>query len=303
MTNTSHSPLLGSKIGIFGKGGAGKSTVTVLLARALHRQGHEVVVVDADSTNVGLAEALGFERTPTPLVDHFGGMVFGGGAVTCPVDDPTPLPGADLDLDSVDTTYVGRTEGIRLLVLGKMGGLGAGSGCDGPISKIARDLRPHEGDRDAVTLLDFKAGFEDSARGVLIGIDAAVAVVDATPAAVHMAADLTHAVDAVRQGALPATAHLGDAAQVELARQLYRGARVRGVVPVLNRIGDAETEHFVRGRLRELGVEPAATIPETPTITRAWMQGETLGADAFRQPMDRVIESLEEVLMVGGESP
>jgi MinD-like ATPase involved in chromosome partitioning or flagellar assembly len=47
-------PLSGLRIGVFGKGGAGKSTVAVLLARALRARGYSVLVLDADSTNVGL---------------------------------------------------------------------------------------------------------------------------------------------------------------------------------------------------------------------------------------------------------
>jgi hypothetical protein len=48
-------------------------------------------VLDADSTNIGLAQALGIEQPPAPLLDYFG-----GGAVTYPMDDPVPLIGADL---------------------------------------------------------------------------------------------------------------------------------------------------------------------------------------------------------------
>src|SRR3972149_3581220 len=80
---TSHKPLSGLRIGVFGKGGAGKSTVTVLLAQALRARGHPVLVVDADSTNVGLAGALGIQREPEPLLQYFGGAVFSGGRGTC----------------------------------------------------------------------------------------------------------------------------------------------------------------------------------------------------------------------------
>jgi CO dehydrogenase nickel-insertion accessory protein CooC1 len=62
----------------------------VLLARALVRAGYTVCIVDADSTNMGLNKALGITKSPASLIEYFGGMIFGGGLVTCPVDDPTP---------------------------------------------------------------------------------------------------------------------------------------------------------------------------------------------------------------------
>jgi CO dehydrogenase maturation factor len=74
--------LAGKKIGMLGKGGAGKSTVTALLARALAEQGYVVYILDADSTNIGLHQALGIDHPPMPLLDYFGGAVFRGGQVT-----------------------------------------------------------------------------------------------------------------------------------------------------------------------------------------------------------------------------
>ena len=83
--------LNGKRIGIFGKGGSGKSSVTVLLAKALKKSGYDVSVLDADSTNVGLAQALGIEQPPAPLLDYFGCW-----AVTYPMYDPMPLISVDL---------------------------------------------------------------------------------------------------------------------------------------------------------------------------------------------------------------
>jgi Mrp family chromosome partitioning ATPase len=91
---TTGKPLAGQRIGLFGRGGSGKSTCTVLLAKALARAGYAVCVVDADSTNEGLPQALGADKTPHSLLEWFGGTVFSGGPVTCPVDDPVPMAGA-----------------------------------------------------------------------------------------------------------------------------------------------------------------------------------------------------------------
>jgi len=41
--------LNGCRIGLFGRGGSGKSTCTVMLARALKQAGYPVCVLDADS--------------------------------------------------------------------------------------------------------------------------------------------------------------------------------------------------------------------------------------------------------------
>ena len=46
--------LLGKRVGVFGKGGSGKSTFVVLLSRALCEAGYAICVLDADSTNIGL---------------------------------------------------------------------------------------------------------------------------------------------------------------------------------------------------------------------------------------------------------
>ena len=91
--------LAGERIGVFGKGGSGKTTTSVLMAKVLQKQGYEVCVLDADSTNIGLHKVLGIDHPPDSLIDYFGGMIFSGGMVTCPVDDPTPLIGAEVTLD------------------------------------------------------------------------------------------------------------------------------------------------------------------------------------------------------------
>jgi CO dehydrogenase nickel-insertion accessory protein CooC1 len=291
-------PLSGVRLGIFGKGGAGKSTVTVLLARGLVEMGYRPVVLDADSTNIGLAGALGAGDGPETLIDHFGGMVFSGGAVTCPVDDPTGLADSELDLDSLPARYLVETPyGIRLLVGGKMGDLGPGAGCDGPIAKVARDVQVRDGNRTPPLLVDFKAGFEDSARGVLTSLHWAVVVVDPTTASLHMAVHLKKMVEKIRQGVLPPTAHLADPELAELARRQFTESRIQGVVAILNRIPDSEVEAYVRGKLEALGgPRVMGVLPELRTLQSQWLRGEEVEASGLNHEIRSIARTMESLV-------
>jgi CO dehydrogenase nickel-insertion accessory protein CooC1 len=283
------------RIGFFGKGGSGKSTVAVLLAKGLRSVGYNVCLLDADSTNIGISQALGLEGEPDPLLNFYGGMVFSGGYVTCPVDDPTPLARGHIPIDELPDSYHGRTpEGIELFVAGKMGDKGPGAGCDGPIAKIARDFRPGYGDAAPVFLVDFKAGFEDSARGNIISLDWIVVVIDPTSAAIQMAIHMQDMVTRLKAGGLPATAHLEHPDLVALVHQLYRNASVKGVLFVLNKVRDEETEQFMRHRLAQYGIEPIGTFHDYPSLSKAWLTGAPLNEKGARSEIDQIVRALEE---------
>jgi len=291
---TSHKPLSGLRLGVFGKGGAGKSTVTVLLARALRARGYPVLVVDADSSNVGLAAALGIEREPEPLLQHFGGAVFSGGRVTCPVDDPEPLAGATIALADLPPDYVAcNPDGIWLVAAGKLGPLGPGAGCDGPMAKIVRDLRVTDLGPDAVVLVDHKAGMEDSARGALTTVDWALAVVDPTTAALAMALNLSRMIAEMQTGIPPATRHLGSPRLVDLAVRQFREAPVEDVLAVLNRVPDAPTEDYLRAALGQRDVGVIGVLRETPALQAQWLRGERLHSNLLGADAVAIVRSLE----------
>jgi CO dehydrogenase maturation factor len=286
--------LSGKRIGVFGKGGAGKSTVVVLLAKALRDRGYGVCVLDADSTNVGLHQALGLERPPVPLMEYFGGTVFSGGAVSCPVDDPAFLAGAEISLDELPEKYYAQSsEGISLLTAGKIGGQGPGAGCDGPVSKIARDLKIAGDGQYLVTLIDFKAGLEDSARGVITSLDWAIVVVDPTNAGLQMAIDMKDMVGQIQSGALPATRHLADPELVEMAEKVFREARIKGVLFVLNKVRDEEAQSYLKGKLKENGIEPIGMVHADDSIEMAWLTGTPLEQTDAKKEAQRIVEKLE----------
>jgi len=56
------------KIAVVGKGGAGKTTTSAVLARTLARSGHRVVALDCDSNpNLGLSLGVGIDATEALL--------------------------------------------------------------------------------------------------------------------------------------------------------------------------------------------------------------------------------------------
>jgi CO dehydrogenase nickel-insertion accessory protein CooC1 len=285
--------LVGKRIGILGKGGSGKSTVAILLSKAIRDLGYKVCLLDADSTNLGLAQALGFEQSPGTLLDYFGGMVFSGGTITCPVDDPTPLPGADIYIDKIPAQFFVQRNGITLFTAGKIGDLGPGAGCDGPIAKIARDIQFHIQGEPVVTLVDFKAGFEDTARGAITSLDWAIVVVDPTLAAIEMASDMRNMVARMKAMELPATMHLENQELIELANRLFTEARIKGVLSVLNKVQNNEVEIYMRKELSARGIEPIGIIYEDPSVSITWLRGKPLGGGVIEQEAKKIARVLD----------
>jgi CO dehydrogenase nickel-insertion accessory protein CooC1 len=286
--------LSGKRIGFFGKGGAGKSTVVVLLANGLKDYGYEVCVLDADSTNMGLPQVLGIEQSPQPLMEYFGGMIFSGGQVSCPVDDPTPLPDSHLSLEDLPPQYYRQSKsGITFITAGKLGGQGPGSGCDGPISKIARDFRISIHEKAPVMLVDFKAGFEEIARGVITSLDWAIMIVDPTIAAIEMAGSMRDMVNEIKKGTLPATHHLINPDLVTIANQQYLDARIKGVMYLINKIENKQTEIYLRAKLAERCIEPAGVLYADPAISISWLKGTTMMAHKSQDAIPALIGKLE----------
>ena len=288
-------PLAGQRIGLFGRGGSGKSICTVLLAKALAKAGYAVYVVDADSTNEGLPQALGADRTPAPLLDWLGGTVFSGGPVTCPVDDPVPMAKARVRADKLPSQFVGQTpEGIRVFLAGKIGPLGLGAGCDGPMTKIARDFAFETEGAAPVTLVDFKAGIEDASRGVITSLDWVIVVMDPSHAGVRAAVTMKTLLDQMQAGHLPATRHLKSPELVELTRRAYQTARAQGILYVLNKVPDTDTEHFLWQRMMEAEINAVVSIREDPDLRQAWLEGLPLHSAAAEAEAAKIVRALEQ---------
>jgi CO dehydrogenase nickel-insertion accessory protein CooC1 len=119
-------------------------------------------------------------------------------------------------------------------------------------------------------------------------------VVDPSLAAVRMAADLNHMVAGIQKGEGPATEHLESPDLAELAMDVYRKARIKGVLAVLNRVPDAVTEGYLAQRLsEEADIESLGTLAEDFAIANSWLRGFPLVAPGGRDDMAQVVSNLE----------
>jgi CO dehydrogenase nickel-insertion accessory protein CooC1 len=159
--------------------------------------------------------------------------------------------------------------------------------------QVAAGMHMHRDGGCLVTLVDFKAGLEDSARGAITSLDWAVVVIDPTSAAIQLAAEIRNTVDQIRAGELPATGHLQDADLVDAANKVFREATINGILFVLNKVDDSETENYIRRRLKKEGIEPIGAIGRDPSIAAAWLKGAPIRGTKVKRDAQRIVGMLE----------
>jgi CO dehydrogenase nickel-insertion accessory protein CooC1 len=153
-----------------------------------------------------------------------------------------------------------------------------------------------------LTLVDFKAGFEDTARGALTSLDMALVVVDPTIASVALAANMKDMVEKIKADVPPATAHLEDPEMIAWANRLFAEASIREAWYVLNRVQDAQEEEYLRQKLGEKGIEPLGVIYQRPSISLSWLKGTPIRSNEALAQVQRVLERLEHFEQIVGES-
>ncbi|MFH1328998.1 MAG: P-loop NTPase [Candidatus Bathyarchaeota archaeon] len=166
------------KITICGKGGSGKSSITVLVARALSKHS-KVYIFDSDESNTLLPRMLGV-NAPRPIVEYLGGKknIFKEGEVN--LVKALSTAGHGIELDSLPQEYLSAPlENVRLLSIGKIREFGEGCACS--FNFITRALLKNLAlKEDEHVLVDTDAGMEYVGRSVIEGIDAFLAVGDPT---------------------------------------------------------------------------------------------------------------------------
>ena len=246
----------GLKLGVVGKGGVGKTTVSGMLTRAYADRGARVVAIDTDSNpNLGLSLGLSLDETEAVPVLPRATVVGTGGASAADV----------LLAEYGRATPAGPT----LLSAIKVTEAGAGCTCSGHAT-VRSLLTDALADVD-VALVDMEAGLEHLSRsgGTLAHADVLVVVCEPTRKSVLTAA---------RTAAL--AAELG----------------IPEVVAVGNKARAPEDATFLHDALSAEGITVAGVLPYDDDLAVADRTGDVgvpAVAPQVRRVLDDVLQALD----------
>ncbi|MBN2223450.1 MAG: AAA family ATPase [Deltaproteobacteria bacterium] len=162
------------KIAVSGKGGVGKTTLVLLLARYFRDRGTGVILVDADPDG-NLAAGLGLDPASVVPISAMKELI---------AERTGARPGTsggffklNPRVDDLPDTVAIKKDGIRLLVMGTV--RRGGGGCICPESALAKALLLHLVlERDDVVIMDMEAGIEHLGRGTARAVDMMIVVVE-----------------------------------------------------------------------------------------------------------------------------
>ncbi len=245
------------KLGVVGKGGVGKTTISALIAETFASRGKRVVAIDTDSNpNLGVSLGLGaVDAEAVPVVPR---SVAAG-------------PGAGIDGAELLATYGRETPaGVTLLSAMRVDQAGAGCTCSShaAVRSMLRDVLDDTAD---VTIVDMEAGLEHLSRsgGTLAYADVLLMVMEPS-----------------RKSVLTAARTMALANELGIPRCLGVGNKAR--LP--------EDATFFAEACGEHRVEVAVVVPLDTTIPAADRAGTGViaaGADAARAAVSDLVDRLE----------
>lgn len=233
------------KIAISGKGGVGKTTIIALLAKQLHKNGREVLVIDADPSP-HMAQTIGIENpeTITPIADMTKMLTERSGKV-----EGSPFYNINPKVDDLPKEYMIEKDGIKLMVLGAI--QTAEGGCACPENTVLKRLLTKLLLTPTQTiLLDMEAGVEHLGRGTVAGVDILLIVV------------------------IPSRSSVRTAKKIQ---KLASESGIQKIAFVGNKIDDEDDEAFLREALAE---NPIAFFPNSSTIRKAERSGLAITEEA-----------------------
>ena len=244
------------KIGVVGKGGVGKTTVSALLARALTERGRRVLAVDTDS-NPNLGLSLGLSTHDTEAI---------------PTEPRSMVIGArgDMTIEELMAEYaVDTPAGVALMSALRVTEAGAGCTCGGHAT--VRSLLGEAIDSKADdTIIDMEAGIEHLSRsgGTLAHADVLVLVMEPS-----------------RKAVITAQRTIGLATELGISSWIGVG----------NKAGNAEQQAALQSLCAEHGVPLDVLLPTSSDVTAADQLGSPLDrnlAPEIWSALDTLVEHL-----------
>ena len=226
------------KFMICGKGGCGKSTITILLARALAGTGKKVLVVDADESNLCLHRLLGAHQ-PEIMMDAMGGRKGTREKLKQASDHQheDDFFKQVMTFENLPAECLAEADGIKLLVVGKIKEFGEGCAC--MIGGISRAVLSRLQEKDnEIVLIDAEAGLEHFGRQIDKSCDLVICIVDPNYESIQMASR---------------------------ARQIAAGAGIQTYY-ILNKVDDDVREAMTQG------LDPQRIIAAIPRNNEIFLQ-------------------------------
>ena len=231
------------KLAISGKGGVGKTFLTVLLAKEYASNGFSVLAIDADP-DTNLASALGF---PNPdeimpisemkeLIEERTGMKPG---------QPGSMFKLNPKVDDIPEKYAQKMDGIRLMVMGKV--KRGGSGCYCSENTLLQALMAHLlVSRNEVVLLDMAAGIEHLGRATAKAVDIFIVVVEPGKKSIETALRIKRLAQDIGVTRIVVVGNkIRNHADKEYIINSLQGIEIFGFIPYDTAIIDAEISNIV----------------------------------------------------------
>jgi len=239
------------KLGIVGKGGVGKTTVSALLARSYAADGARVLAIDTDSNpNLGVSLGLSIgEMEAIPILPR--GVIVG--------------TGGDRTSEELVRDYGRDTpSGVSLLSAIKVNEAGAGCMCGGhaTVRSLLGTALEEQAD---VAIVDMEAGLEHLSRsgGTLAHADVLLVVMEPT-----------------RKSVLTASRTVALAEELGIPRTVAVGNKARS---------ESDVEFF-RAACAEYGVPLAGVLPYDAAVVVADLAGGPVDAETGESIMRQVAE-------------
>ncbi|CAN5450615.1 carbon monoxide dehydrogenase accessory protein CooC [soil metagenome] len=239
------------KIGITGKGGVGKTTISGILARALAQQGHRVIALDCDSNpNLGLALGLTPEET-----DRLAGI---RQALDAGEGEHAPTVPEMLERFGAEAP-----DGVRLAVVTRIEEPNPGCPCCGISPEKLLGQLEAEG---RVVIADFEAGLGTLSRMQPDQVDMLLVVVEPTAKSLEVG---RRALELIRERGVGDVRVIANRVRGEDDARLLEGSFEQGVLTSI------PEDPAVRAAGVQ-GVSPFDAAPDAPAVRAVSALAESL---------------------------